>query len=100
MLLLLLLLLCMLFLTTAQAVQQGSVDALLSAAAATRNSMCGLYPLAVALEAVYGSSSSSGSSSSTGLPAAKPELLDYRPAHTIFERPDSTGFAAFAVYTQ
>lgn len=93
-----------------QAVQQGSVDALLSAAAKTRNSMCGLYPLAVALEALYGNSSSSstmcaGSSGvvATATPAgtaaaAKPELLDYRAAHTIFNRPDSTGFAAFAVY--
>ena len=64
--------------------------------------MCGLYPLAVALEALYGRSSSSGSrgssSSSAGMAAAKPELLDYRAAHTIFERPDSTGFAAFAVH--
>lgn len=77
-----------------QAVQQGSVDVLLSAAAATHNSMCGLYPLAVALAALY----AGGSSSSTA--AALPELLDYRPAHTIYERPDSTGFAAFAVYAQ
>jgi predicted class III extradiol MEMO1 family dioxygenase len=86
-----------LLVTAVQAVQQGSVDALLSAAAATHNSMCGLYPLGVALEALYGSSSSS---SSVGMPlaAAKPELLDYRAAHTIFDRPDSTGFAAFAVH--
>jgi hypothetical protein len=59
--------------------------------------MCGLYPLAVALEALYGSSSNS-SSSSVAMAAAKPELLDYRVAHTIFECPDSTGFAAFAVH--
>lgn len=82
-----------------QAVQQGSVDALLSAAAATRNSMCGLYPLAVALQALYGSGGSD-SSSFAWMPAAKPELLDYRAAHTIFDRPDSTGFAAFAVHAQ
>jgi predicted class III extradiol MEMO1 family dioxygenase len=91
-LLLLLLLLHLLL----QAVQQGSVDALLSAAATTRNSMCGLYPLSMALEALYGTSTSTSSSSA----AALPELLDYRAAHTIFKRPDSTGFAAFAVYAQ
>jgi hypothetical protein len=123
-----------------QAIQQGSVDALLAAAAATRNSMCGLFPLTVALEALYGGSSAGGgcagsggcaaSGSSTGgcaasgssaaagqagssagggcagssgsdaLAAALPQLLDYRAAHTIFERPDSTGFAAFAVYAR
>lgn len=88
-----------------QAIQQGSVGGLLAAAAATRNSMCGLNPLAVALEALYGSSSSAGggcagSTGSNAVAAALPELLDYRAAHTIFERPDSTGFAAFAVYAR
>jgi hypothetical protein len=79
--------------------------------------MCGLYPLAIALEALYGSSVGSndgggggssgsagsnagGSSDSDGVAAAKPVLLDYRPAHMIFNRPDSTGFAAFAVYAK
>uniref|UniRef100_A0A383W0E3 Extradiol ring-cleavage dioxygenase class III enzyme subunit B domain-containing protein n=1 Tax=Tetradesmus obliquus TaxID=3088 RepID=A0A383W0E3_TETOB len=76
-----------------QAVRAGSVPGLLAAAAATRNSLCGLYPLAVALEALYGSSSSK--------PAADvPQLLTYSPAHLIFPRPDSTGFAAFAVYAK
>jgi hypothetical protein len=103
-----------------QALQQGSAAALLAAAAATRNSMCGLYPLAVALEALYGtddgapagssssgggggggasSSSSSSSSACSSERAGPPQLLDYRPAHAIFARPDSTGFAALAVYS-
>jgi hypothetical protein len=86
-----------------QAVQQGSVQGLLSAAAATRNSLCGLYPLAVALQALYGGSSSSissGGSSSGVAPPGMPQLLEYTPAHLIFTRPDSTGFAAFAVYAR
>jgi hypothetical protein len=75
--------------------------------------MCGLYPLAIALEALYGSNNgsngggcgSSGSNAgssrgSNGVAAAKPVLLDYKPAHLIFDRPDSTGFAAFAVYAR
>jgi hypothetical protein len=75
--------------------------------------MCGLYPLAIALEALYGnnngsngggcgsSGSNAGSSrGSNGVAAAKPVLLDYKPAHLIFDRPDSTGFAAFAVYAR
>ncbi len=83
----------------AQAVQRGSVDELLSAAAATRNSLCGLHPLAVALAALYGGSGSSSSSSSGGgSSGGEPELLTYQPAHLIFERPDSTGFAAFAMH--
>jgi hypothetical protein len=86
----------------AQAVQQGSVQSLLSAAAATRNSLCGLYPLAVALQALYGSRSScscDGSSSEVVSPGM-PQLLEYTPAHLIFPRHDSTGFAAFAVYAR
>lgn len=95
--------------------QQGSVQALLAAAAATRNSMCGLYPLAVAMEALYGHSTAAAASPRTGgEPFAttdgassisrrvrcKPQLLVYQPAHLIFKRPDSTGFAAFAVFDE
>jgi hypothetical protein len=55
--------------------------------------MCGLHPLAVALEALYGSGGD-------GLCCQRPRLLDYRPAHAIFPRPDSTGFAALVVRQQ
>lgn len=83
--------------TILQALQQGSVQELLPAAAAKRNSMCGLYPLAVALEALYGASSSDSSNSGSVQPS-KPQLLEYKPAHMIYQRPDSTGFAAFVIY--
>jgi hypothetical protein len=72
------------------------VQDLLAAAAATHNSLCGLYPLAVALEALYGSSSSSSRKPGADVP----QLLLYKPAHLIFPRPDSTAFAAFAVYAK
>jgi hypothetical protein len=95
---------CVLLYGAVQAVQQGSVQGLLSAAAATRNSLCGLYPLAVALQALYGNISGAGSSSSSSsggvVSARMPQLLGYTPAHLIFPRPDSTGFAVFAVYAQ
>lgn len=79
-----------------RAIQQGSAQALLAAAAATRNSLCGLWPLVVALEALYGDSSVAGSG---GAAAGRPVLLEYKPAHLILSRPDSTGFAAFAVWS-
>jgi hypothetical protein len=79
-----------------QAVQDASVEELLAAAAVTHNSLCGLYPLAVGLQALYGCpSSSSGSDSIT---ADKPQLLLYSPAHMIYPRCDSTGFASLVVY--
>jgi predicted class III extradiol MEMO1 family dioxygenase len=88
-----------------QALQQGSAQDLLAAAAANRNSTCGLYPLAVALEALYGDSRSSSGGGSSGIPGGSvrpylPELLEYMPAHLIYSRPDSTGFAAAVVWSQ
>lgn len=74
-----------------QAIEHGSVEELLAAAAAKHNSMCGLYPLAVALDALYGSGSQV-------LAPEKPQLLQYKPAHLIYPRRDSTGFAAFVIW--
>jgi hypothetical protein len=81
-----------------RALQQGSAAGLLAAAAATRNSLCGLYPLAVALEALYGGGAGAAAAPG-GVAAAAPVLLAYSPAHLISARPDSTGFAALAVWS-
>jgi hypothetical protein len=101
----------LLLLLLLQAVQHASVDAL-SAAAASRNSMhahmCCLYPLAIALEALYYSTSSTAATAAAALsPAPAPALRQhYQSCWTtgqliqFTKRPDSTGFAAFAVYAQ
>jgi AmmeMemoRadiSam system protein B len=65
-----------------QAVASGDPAALLAAAARTRNSMCGLAPLAVALAVARRQA------------WGRPQLLSYAPAHLISSRADSTGFAA------
>eukprot|EP00775_Hariotina_reticulata_P004520 gene4520-biopygen6274 len=81
-----------------RAVQDASVEGLLAAATVTCNSLCGLYPLAVGLQALYSHPASSSSNNSTRLQVDKPVLLCYSPAHLIYPRPDSTGFASFAMY--
>jgi len=49
-----------------QAVERGSSDALLAAAAATHNSLCGLHPSAIALQAMYDNSSSTSADPNDG----------------------------------
>jgi hypothetical protein len=78
-----------------QAVQHTSVDAL-SAAAASRKA-CAVFTrrllpwrhcttVLVVRQPLLNSSSSTSTSTSTSIGAALPELLDYRAAHTIYEK--------------